>query len=105
MRRISFIFAIFGIFVLIGLLFWIPYKKIRDVRDLQGVVSNDKVVLSGFVKDEKMSSGKFIFKINGILVVCEGCKSFGRREVQVKGLISKYKGNKEIDVLEANILS
>ena len=105
MRRISFIIAILGIFILIGLIFWMPYQKIKNINDLNKTIDNEKVILTGFVKNGRIFSGKFIFTINGIKVVCEGCRNLRGKNVQVKGLINEYNGNKKIEVLEVRALS
>ncbi len=104
MRRISFIIAILGIFVLILLIWLIPEVKINSKDDLSGLVDNQRVRLSGFVEGERNYEGILIFYINGIKVVCSGCDSLEGREIEINGIVEEYEGKKEVEVLEISIL-
>jgi len=100
MRRISFIFAILGIFLLIVFLFFIPNKELKNVKDLNKTINNEKVILSGVVQNEKTSNKFRLFNINKINVICSGCKSYSGKFVKIKGVIDDYEGKKEVRVLE-----
>ena len=104
MRRISFIVAILGIFVLILLIWVIPARHVESVSDLGGVEDNQRVILSGVVESERNYYGALVFEINDIKMICSGCPSLKGKHVGVEGILEKYEDNVQVDVLQIKIL-
>ena len=98
MRRSSFIFAILGISFLFYLLIF-GEIKIEEFKDLEDLEINSKVILEGFVEEEKNFGTFKILKINGIDVVCNCLESYLEKEIVVEGVVSEYLGKKQIKTL------
>ncbi len=98
MRRSSFIFAILGISFLFYLLIF-EEIKIEELKDLEDLEINSKIILVGFVDEEKDFGTFKILKIKGIDVVCNCFESYLNEEIIVEGYVSEYLGKKQIKTL------
>lgn len=106
MRKIAFLVALLGITLLVGMINFLPSKEVNGLEDLQGLTENQKVFLGGFVVQERDYGDILLINVNGMNLVCDGCKNgFLDKEVFVEGIVIDYQGETEIDVLRISILN
>ncbi|MFH1425682.1 MAG: hypothetical protein ABIG28_03075 [archaeon] len=98
MRRWAFVIFIIGMFVLLLFL----GKSGERVENLEGLVENSKVIVSGEVVSERVIyEGTKLFVLDsGIELVCSCLGSFVGEEVEVEGVVEGYEGKKQVRVLE-----
>jgi len=97
LRKLSFIIAILGIGVLLGLLLS-PAEEIESLEELE---INERVVFSGKVESEKDFGGFKIWKIRGFEmdVVCDCEESYLNEEIEIEGIVDEFNGKKQVRVL------
>ena len=102
MRRLSFVIAIAGLFVL-SLFFSFEGKEVDSLGNLE---INEKVIVKGKVVEERnIYFGTKLFILdNGIEIVCECSESFLDRDVRIEGLAEEYEGRKQIRALKVYFL-
>lgn len=105
MRRFAFVVAFLGIFVLLGLLVFLPPKEIKSLGDLQDLRVNQKVFLTGKVESEKQFGDFNIMHVEGVEVVCECKRSYIDKDLEILGAVSEYEGKKQVSVLRIKILN
>ncbi len=76
---------------------------IESFEDMEDLEINSKVILEGFVEEEKNFGTFKILKINGIDVVCNCLGSYLEKEIVVEGVVSEYRGKKQIKVLSVKL--
>ena len=103
MKKISFIIAILGISYLVFMLN-AGVVKITEDEELQGMIANKKVTLSGEVESERDFDGFKIMKIDGIGVVCDCKIIYLGKEVEVIGFVEEYEGRKQVRALEIGVI-
>jgi len=77
--------------------------RIETFEDLEDLEINSKVILKGFVEEEKNFGTFKILKIHGIDIVCNCEKSYLENEIVVEGIVSEYLGKKQIKVLSVKL--
>lgn len=102
MRRHAFIVAVFGILILLVLLFELPAKEIFSVKDLGDLKVNQKVVLRGVVEGERVFGDFKVLKVKGVEVTCDCPANFKYLDenVEIFGIIGEYNGRKQVKVLK-----
>lgn len=106
MQKYAFILALFGIFILIGLLYFIPSKEVNSADEIDKFRDNEKVVLMGIAEEERIYGDAIIFYVNGIKIVCEGCRSgYEGKEVLIEGIVSIYEDVFEVEALSVRTLN
>jgi len=104
LKKISFIIAISGIAVLLGLILLSP-KPAGLLDDINDMEINEKVMLQGIVDSERDFGDFRIWNIEGIEVVCDCKESYLGKEVEIVGLVEEFNEKKQVRVLEIKILS
>ena len=101
MRRLAFVVAFLGMFILVILLSAEPVE-ISSEKDLADLEVNKRVVLLGEVVSEKVIYGKTkeIILDNEIKVYCECTESYKNNFVRIVGKVEKYKGKTQVRALE-----
>ncbi|MBI2451622.1 hypothetical protein HYV50_00925 [Candidatus Pacearchaeota archaeon] len=101
MRKIAFVIMIVGMFLMFVLLNS-SYEEIIDIRDLDNLITNKRVEISGKVVEEKNSYGEnFILVLdNGFELICECSRIYRGKEIRVLGKVESYKDKKRIRVLK-----
>ena len=93
--------AVIGLFILIGVLvFSDDYVSISDLSDLEGLIVNERVVIEGFVDDERVLEGFRILSVNNASVVCDCSRGFLGETVEIYGVVGEFEGEKQIEVLK-----
>lgn len=104
--KTSFIIAVSGVSILLGLLIWPNYEPVRSPEELEDLEINNRVFIEGHVERERVIGESF--RILGIVregfeavsVVCECGESYMDDGVEVRGIIEEYEGRKQVRVLE-----
>ena len=108
LKKLAFIIAILGIAVLLGMLI-LPAGELKNLEEME---FNDKVIFEGKVESERDFGDFKIWKLSTITsgaemdfdVVCNCEESYLGRKVKIVGLVSEFNGEKQIRVLRINIL-
>jgi hypothetical protein len=103
MRKLSFIFAVFGISLLFVLLF-IGIEEIEGVGDLDSLELNQKVSFIGIVDSERDFGSFRILSVKEIDVVCECSKSYLGLKVEIVGVVGEFNGVRQVEALSIDII-
>ena len=106
MRKLAFIISIFGIFVLVLVMFFSGEIKVEDVEDLDELEVNSKVIVDGKIVGERNFGEGVKFELdNGLFVLCDNCGvGFIGRKVEVYGAVEDVYGEKMVGVLRMVVL-
>ena len=101
MRKIAFMIAIAGIFVLLCLLNFSSPIVVNDSSDLSKLTDNTKVSTAGKVISERIlyENTKLLKLDNSIELVCNSCPSYANKTIQVIGTAEKYLNKTQVQVL------
>jgi len=97
-KKLSFIFAILGISLL--LLLMLKYPKQITIDQVDNYEINTKIQITGKVNNVRIFDDFQILSIENIDLVCNCKENYLNKEVSVVGLIDDYKGTKQIVVLK-----
>ena len=102
MRRLSFIFTILGVLILLFLLGFGKQTEINNPEELERLELNSRVFISGKTVSEKIIFGadKILVLDSGIELVCSCSGNFKDKKVEAEGIVSEYNGVKQIRVLK-----
>ncbi len=102
MRKLAFIIAIAGIFILLYMLTSSNPAKIHSPQELTRLVDNSQVSTTGKVVSERILYGttKLLKLDNSIELVCTSCPSYLNKTIQVIGTAEKYLNKTQISVLK-----
>lgn len=103
MRKIAFIIAIIGLFILLFLAFFQTPKKIDSPEKLNSLEKNERVFIEGKVASLKHTKNSIILYLEtkNITIVCDkSCEDVNKKEIYVEGIIEEFKGKKQIKALK-----
>ncbi len=105
MKGMALFIAISGIFVLELLMLSLKAVEINDVKELDNLEINSKVVVEGKVVNERILylGSKLIVLDNGVEIICEDSESFKGKRIRVEGLIDEFNNKKQIGALRIEI--
>ncbi|MBU0977150.1 MAG: hypothetical protein KKD18_01925 [Nanoarchaeota archaeon] len=97
MRMWAFIVFVVGMFVMF-VLFNLPARVVADEGELEGMVLNTRVFVSGVVAEERvLYEGTKLLKLDGgVEVVAESIENFEGKNVEIWGMVSDYEGKKQV---------
>ena len=101
MRKWQFIISVVGIFVLLILTMELPVKSINSQKDLEKLVDNQKVELSGrVIKESQWGTSLLLTLDNKVQLICNCPKSkiYQNKNISALGLVSSF-GGKRVKVL------
>ncbi len=102
MRRVAFVFALAGIFVLSIFLNFGTWE-ISGVSELYELELNSRVsFVSEVVSERKISGGRKLLNLeNGITAVCSCEGNFSGTSFRFVGIVSDFEGERQIEILRA----
>lgn len=100
MKRWAFAIAIAGIFLLLVIFHSGKSVQVNGAEDLGGLMDNQKIVIKGVVEEERFNERESVLYINGVRVICKGCKeNYLDKKVMIEGVVEKYEDVLEVDAL------
>ncbi len=107
MRRIAFITAILGLFLLLSLLIFLQPISIKKPEELSNSPDNKKVTVSGkIVKESRFGSQTLLTLNNNIELLCE-CPynlNYKNKNISALGIVDDFAGKKRIRVLRLSLI-
>lgn len=101
MRKIAFMIAIAGIFILLYLLLFSSPIAINKPADLSKLTDNTQVSATGRVVSERILYGttKLLKLDSNIELVCTSCPSYLNKTIQILGATEKYLNKTQVIAL------
>lgn len=100
-KNVLLVGALLGIFVLM----YIMLLPARSVESLEGAVLRERVVVSGFVEEERGISTGTAIVVKGIEVRYQGFVSYNGKNVIVEGYVDEFRGKRYVVAQSIMVIS
>jgi hypothetical protein len=107
MKKLSFIIAILGIFILFLLSSFLPPKQISSQNELSSLVSNQKILIKGKVEKETYGKNSRILHLdNNLTLQCDkSCPSLRNKSIETLSILEKYDNKSYLKILRLRTIS
>ncbi|MBX4211946.1 hypothetical protein KW787_00620 [Candidatus Pacearchaeota archaeon] len=106
MRRLAFITAIAGLFILLLVFTLSPPKQASTTGDITNLENNERVVVSGVVVEERSFGTMKIIKLdNNIEIITDKGIYLVNKTILALGKITDFTGQRRVSALKIKILT
>ena len=105
MKNYALIITILGLFILLIILLTSKPIKINNLKDLEKLQANQKILISGKVTDEKTYGKTKYLTISNFQVICNSCPSYLNKNLSILGIKEDYTGKTRIVALKITLIN